>query len=104
MTCHFAYCPSGKKEEKVKSYKVLTVLIVAMYIDQTIHVGISWYLSWLTYYKYAGSSKALAVFLETKDTPLTVLNLTAMTNLLITIRLGIADSILVLLELFLVQL
>jgi hypothetical protein len=70
-------------------------LIVVMYVDQTIHTGIGWYLSWLTYIKYAGSSKALAVFLETEDTPSIVLNLTALTSLLIAIRLGIADSILV---------
>jgi hypothetical protein len=71
------------------------MLIAAMYINQSIIISIDWYLSWLAYIRYGGSPKALAILHQTEDTPLTVLYLTAVTALLITIRLGIADSIMV---------
>ena len=70
-------------------------LIVAMYINQAIHVSINWYLSWLAYIKYGGSSEAMAMFTQTEEIPLTVIILFAVENLLVTIRLGIADSIMV---------
>jgi hypothetical protein len=71
------------------------MLIAAMYINQSIIISIDWYLSWLAYIRYGGLPEALAIFDQTEDTPLTVLYLTAVTALLITIRLGIADSIMV---------
>jgi hypothetical protein len=71
------------------------MLIIAMYFNQTVDISIDWYLSWLAYVKYAGSSEAAAIFVQTEDTPSTVLPLIAVTNLLGIIRLGIADSIVV---------
>jgi hypothetical protein len=72
-------------------------LIIAMFVNQTINISINWYLSWLAYIKYGGSSEAASIFAETADTPLTVLNLIAVDRLLVVIRLGIADSIMVIL-------
>ena len=71
------------------------MLIGAMYINQTIDISIQWYLSWLAYIKYGGFPEAVAFTYQTEDTPLTVLYLIAVLNLLITIRVGIADSIMV---------
>jgi hypothetical protein len=71
------------------------MLISAMYINQTIDISIQWYLSWLAYVKYGGSSGAMAFLYQTEDTPLTVLYLIGVQSLLMTIRLGIADSIMV---------
>jgi hypothetical protein len=93
-----AHCSSGKKEKKEKSYKILMMLIIAMYVNQTIRVSIEWYLSWFAYINDNGSSEAVATFAQTKETPLRVLYLVAATILLDIIKLGIADSIMVLLS------
>jgi hypothetical protein len=90
-----SYYTSGKKEKKEKPYKVLMMLIVVMYVNQSILLSIDCYLSWLAYIKYGGSHEAVAVFYQTKDTPVRVLYLLAVIELLETIRLGIADSIMV---------
>jgi hypothetical protein len=71
------------------------MLIIAMYVNETIHISIQWYLSWLEYIKYGDSSDTVALFTQTGDTPFTVLVLIAVENILQTIRLGIADSIMV---------
>jgi hypothetical protein len=86
---------TGKKEKKDKSYKVLIMLIAAMYISQSITISMDWYLSWLAYIKYGGSSDAVSVAYVTEDTPVTVLNLSAAIVLLESIKVGIADSIMV---------
>jgi hypothetical protein len=92
---HIPHYSSGKKEKKDKSYKVLMMLIAAMYINQSITISIDWYLSWLAYIKYGGSSEAVSVSYATEDTPMTVLNLFAVQALLESIKVGIADSIMV---------
>ena len=73
-------------------------LIGTMYVNQSILDSINWYLSWLVYIKYAGLPEAMAVFDQGEDTPVTVLYLVGVTNLLAIIRLGIADSIMVFLS------
>jgi hypothetical protein len=71
-------------------------LILAMYIIETVTVALSWYTGWLAYVKYSGSNnQAMAVIVISEDTPLTVLNINAVTSFLVTLRLGIADSIMV---------
>jgi hypothetical protein len=73
------------------------MLIAVMYFNESILISILWYLSWLAYIKYGGSPlAAMAVFFETQDAPLKARNLIAVTNLIAIIRLGLADSILVL--------
>ena len=71
------------------------MLIASMYVNQSIYISIKWYLSWLGYIKYGGSNEAVTVFYQTEDTPVPVLKLIAAATLLETIRLGIADSIMV---------
>jgi hypothetical protein len=71
------------------------ILIAAMYVTQGMLTSINWYLSWLAYIKYGGSSQAVALVYATEDTPLTELNLLAATELLKPIKVGIADSIMV---------
>jgi hypothetical protein len=71
------------------------MLIAAMYVNQSIIISISWYSSWLAYIKYGGSSEAVTVFYQTEDTPVTLLYLIAVKDFLGTVRMGIADSIMV---------
>jgi hypothetical protein len=71
-------------------------LIVAMFINQTVSVVLDFYSEWLAYVKYSESNdRALSVLVGTEETPLAVLNIIAVENLILTIKLGIADSIMV---------
>jgi hypothetical protein len=91
-----ANCYSAMKDNKQRSSKVLMILILVMYINQSALVAVIWYLGWLAYVKHSGSEdQATAIFLPSEETPLTVLNITAVTTLLVTLKLGIADSIMV---------
>jgi hypothetical protein len=84
------------KDDKQRSFKVLMVLILVMYVNQTILVALNWYLGWLAYVKDSCSNvQALAVFFPSEDTPLALLNMTAVITILGTLRIGIADSIMV---------
>jgi hypothetical protein len=84
------------KGNKTRSSKVLMILILVMYINETVTIALDWYLAWLAYVKYSASNdQALAILLLGDDTPLTVLNIAAVHILLITIKVGIADSIMV---------
>jgi hypothetical protein len=72
------------------------ILILVMYINESALIAIYWYLRWLAYVKYSGSEdQAAAIFRPSEETPLTVLYLGAVTSLLTTVKLGIADSIMV---------
>ena len=85
------------KDNKQRSStgKVL-ILILVMYINQTILVAFTWYTGWLAYVKYSSSNdQALAMISPSEESPSTVLNLDAVAVLLASIRLGIADSIMV---------
>ena len=71
-------------------------LILVMYIIESAMVSVNWYMGWLGYVKYSSSNdQALAVFVPSEETPLTVLYMIAVVSLLGTLRLGIADSIMV---------
>jgi hypothetical protein len=84
------------KDNKQRSFKVLVILVLAMYINETALVALNWYLGWLQCVKYGGSNDhELAIFSISAETPLTVLNLGAVVDLLVTVRLSIADSIMV---------
>jgi hypothetical protein len=85
------------KDNKQRSSKVLMILIFVMYISESALVAVNWYLGWLAYVKYSSSeNQAAAIVWESENTPLTVLYIGAVTYLLLTLRLGIADSIMVL--------
>ena len=72
------------------------MVILVMYINESALVALNWYLGWLGYVKYSSSiDQAVAVWNSSEDTSLTELNIAAVSNLLTTLRLGIADSIMV---------
>ena len=69
------------------------ILILVMYISETVRVALDWYLGWLTYVTFSGSEdQAVASFLVSEETPL---NIAAVGTFLVTIKLSIADSIMV---------
>jgi hypothetical protein len=81
------------KNKNQGSFKVLMILILVMYISETARVALDWYLGWLTYITFSGSDEqAVAGFLISEETPL---NIAAVGALLVTIKLSIADSIMV---------
>jgi hypothetical protein len=89
-------CFLAMKDNKQKSSKVLMILILVMYINESALVALNWYMGWLGYVKYSGSEdQAAAIFFDSEETPLTVLYIEGVTYLLVTLRLGIADSIMV---------
>jgi hypothetical protein len=73
------------------------ILILVMYANQTVVVAINWYLEWLALFvTYSGSKdQAVIVYDVSEETPLTVLNIIGVSSLFLTVRLGIADSIMV---------
>jgi hypothetical protein len=85
------------KDNKRRSSKVLMIPIFVMYINESALTVVHWYFGWLAYVKSSGSEdQAAAIVWASEETPLTVLYLFAVTNLLTTLKLGIADSIMVL--------
>jgi hypothetical protein len=67
-----------------------------MYLNESALVAINWYFGWLAHVKYRGSEdQAAAIFWLSEETPLTVLHMFDVTYLLVTLKLGIADSIMV---------
>jgi hypothetical protein len=89
-------CFSEMKDNKQRSSKVLMILILVMYINESALAALNWYLGWLAYVKSSSSEdQAAAIFFQSEETPLTVLYMAGVTYLLATLRLGIADSIMV---------
>ena len=79
-----------------RTSKVLIVLILIMYISQTVRVALDWYEGWLTYVKYSGSNdQALATIILSQESPQMWIHIYAVEGLLVTVNLGIADSIMV---------
>ena len=75
---------------------MLMTLVLAMYVNETVVAALNWYLGWLAFVKYSGSNdQALAVFFFSEETPRTVLYMNDVAVLVATLRLGIADSIMV---------
>jgi hypothetical protein len=66
-----------------------------MFVVQTIHNVCSWYTIWLGFIKYDGrSDQAINALLGVEDTPANIA-ITGLQDLLTTLRIGIADSIMV---------
>ena len=75
---------------------MIMILILVMYIVETVLVAFDWYSGWLAYVQYSGSEEqAVTMFITSEETPLTVINMVLVQVLFVTIRLGIADSIMV---------
>jgi hypothetical protein len=80
-------------EKKQTSSNALMGLIVLMFVLQTIHSACLWYLTWLGVVYYGESTSDT---LEGDElTSLSLLAINSMSDLLTTLRLAIADSIMV---------
>jgi hypothetical protein len=88
-------CSSGLNEKKQTSYKVLMGLIVLMFALQTIHNICSWYIIWLSFIYYSDAPDQALDALEVDGTKLSLRVVESMFDLLTTMRLAIADSIMV---------
>ena len=92
-----ADCFPAARRNKPKPSKVLMLLILAMYINQTALEILQCYLDYLAFVKSSGLSEDQAddMVVSFHETPLTVLNILAVIDLLTSVTLGIADSIMV---------
>jgi hypothetical protein len=92
-TCQFQL---GMNEKKHTSYKVLMVLIVLMFVLQTISNVCNWYITWLAFIYYGDApDQALDALRVDETTSLSLLVIGSMFDLISTLRLAIADSIMV---------
>ena len=82
-------------KKKQTSYKVLMGLIVLMLALQTIHVICNWYITWLGFIYYGNAPDQALDTLELHGTSLLLQVVLSMVDLLTTLRLAIADSIMV---------
>jgi hypothetical protein len=86
---------AGMNEKKQTSYKVLMGLIVLMFALQTIHNICNWYITWLGFIYYGDAPDQALNALEVDPTSLSLLVVDAIFILLATLRLAIADSVMV---------
>ena len=70
-------------------------LIVLMFALQTIHSVCNWYIAWLSFIYYSNAPDQALDILEEDGAMLLVRVVESMENLLTTLRLAIADSIMV---------
>jgi hypothetical protein len=85
----------GMNEKKQTSYKVLMGLIVLMFVLQTIHIVCDWYLAWLGFIYYGNASDQALDVLQEDEARVSIHVIGSVTQLLTTLRLVIADSIMV---------
>jgi hypothetical protein len=92
-SCQF---PLGMSEKKQTSSKVLMWLIVLMFALQTIHNTCDWYIVWLGFIYYNEMpDQAMDALQSNGTTSLSLRLVGSMFSLLTTLRLAIADSIMV---------
>jgi hypothetical protein len=83
-------------EKKQPSYKVLMGLIMLMFAIQTIDNIGNWYIAWLGFIYYSNApDQALDALVVDGVTSLSLRVVGSMFDLLLTLRLAIADSIMV---------
>jgi hypothetical protein len=82
-------------EKKQTSYKVLMGLIGLMFFLQTIHMICDWYIIWLGFIYYSNAPDQALDALKVDGTRLSLRVVGSMEDLLTTLRLAIADSIMV---------
>jgi hypothetical protein len=89
-------CPLGMSEKRQTSYKVLMGLIVLMFALQTIHNVCDWYLAWRGFVYYGDApDQALDTLEGNEETSHSIYVAVSIECLLTTLRLAIADSIMV---------
>jgi hypothetical protein len=82
-------------EKKQTSYKVLMGLILLMFALQTLHNATKWYIAWLGFvYDGDAPDQALDAF-QLDEATFSLRVVESMCDLLVTLRLAIADSIMV---------
>jgi hypothetical protein len=83
-------------EKKQTSYKVLMGMIVLMFALQTVHNACEWYTTWLGFIYYSNApDKALGALEGDERITLSLWVIGSMGDLLTTLRLVIANSIVV---------
>ena len=87
--------PLGMSEKKLTSYWVLKGLIVLMFALQTIQNVCNWYIIWLSFIHYGSAPEKAFDALETDGDVLSLRVVGSMGDMLTTLRLAIADSIMV---------
>jgi hypothetical protein len=91
--CRF---PLGMSEKKQPSYKVLMGLIMLMFTIQTIDNIGNWYITWLGFIYYSNAPDQALDALEVDGVASLSLRVVgSIFDLLLTLRLAIADSIMV---------
>jgi hypothetical protein len=81
--------------KKQKQSKILMGLIVLMFTLQTIHSVCNWYITWLGFIYYGDAPDKALDALEVDEPSLSLRVVGSMADLLTTLRLAIADSIMV---------
>jgi hypothetical protein len=89
--CRF---PLGLREKKQASHKVLIGLIALIFLAQTIHNACDWYITWIHFIYHGNTPTVEALEGDTETSP-SVYIVQSMLELLTTLRLAIADSIMV---------
>jgi hypothetical protein len=82
-------------DKKQMSYKALMGLIVLMFALQTIDNIANWYITWLGFIYYGDAPDQALDALEVDGATFSLRVVASMTDLITTLRLAIADSIMV---------
>ena len=85
----------GVNKKKETAYKVVMRLILLMFALQTIHNVCNWYITWLGFIYYGDAPDQALDALEVDGARLSLRVVASMFDLLTTLRLAIADSIMV---------
>ena len=80
---------------KKTAYKVIMWLILLIFALQTIHNVCNWYITWLGFIYYGNAPDQALDVLEIDGAQLSLRVVASMFDLLTTLRLAIADSIMV---------
>jgi hypothetical protein len=91
----FSHPTSGNKEEKRNASKIVISLIVFMFVLQTVHDVCIWYILWLAFIKNGGSPDQALTVLEGVPVSNTIIAIISFGDLHTTLRLAIADGIMV---------
>jgi hypothetical protein len=84
------------KTEKQTSYKVLLILILSLFVSQTIHAVYYWYFIWLAFIQNGSTSdQTMTVMTASPALGSSLLAVFGVMDFMLTVSIGIADSILV---------
>jgi hypothetical protein len=85
---------SGTGEGRKESSKAMMILILIMFLLHTVQIACDSYLTWYAFIKYNGNTtQALAILDPSDDGPPPVDTLVGVDTLMMTLKMGIADSV-----------